>query len=514
MTTHAQVAFVGVSKSFGSVEVLHDVSFEVAPGEVHALIGENGAGKSTLMKILGGYQPPSSGEVLLNGRPVKFRDSRDAGAHGVVLIHQEFNLAEDLSIAQNMFLGRERGGLLLDEAAMNAGAAAALARLNVTLDPRTRVRELSVPQKQLVEIAGALSRDAKVLIMDEPTASLTLGETETLFALMRRLVAEGVTMLYISHKLNEVKAVARRVTVLRDGRYVTTEPVAKLSEHDMASLMVGRELEDMFPPKREPRAQELLRVENLNVPGWANGVSFTLCAGEVLGFAGLVGAGRTEAFEGLLGLRKAAIGRALLRGEPIRLGSPQAAARAGVVYLSEDRKGKGLLTQMPLTPNLTLMTLQNYAHPLLDVRAEERAMVRAQREYGIRAGSLGVPAGALSGGNQQKLALARILEPNPDVIILDEPTRGVDVGAKRDIYILIHRLAQAGKGVIVISSEMQELLGVSHRVVAMHAGRIVGSLSGDELTEREVIQYITGLNSRPGPAALPPVTPQPAPEPR
>ncbi len=499
MTTHAQVAFVGVSKSFGPVEVLHDVSFEIAPGEVHALIGENGAGKSTLMKILAGYQPPSAGEVLLGGRPGRFRDSKDAEAAGVVLIHQEFNLAEDLTVAQNIFLGRERGGLLLDDAGMNVRAREALERLHVRLDPRTRVRELSVPQKQLVEIARALSRDARLLILDEPTASLTLGETETLFQLMRQLAAQGVTLLYISHKLDEVRAVAERVTVLRDGRYVTTAPVAGLSEHDMASLMVGRELEDMFPPRGEPRPGELLRVEGLSVPGWAQGVSFTLRAGEVLGFAGLVGAGRTETFEGLLGLRRSTVGRVLLRGRPTRLGSPQVAARAGVVYLSEDRGGKGLLTDKPLTPNLTLMTLEQYAHPLLNLRAEERAMERAQREYGIRAGSLNVPAGALSGGNQQKLALARILEPDPQVIILDEPTRGVDVGAKRDIYLLIHRLAGAGKGVIVISSEMQELLGVCHRVVTMHAGRVTGNLSGDDLTEREVIQYITGLKAQPAP---------------
>ncbi|WP_272977025.1 sugar ABC transporter ATP-binding protein [Deinococcus geothermalis] len=487
------VAFQGISKTFGSVEVLHDVTFAVAPGEIHALLGENGAGKSTLMKILGGYLAPTRGEVRLAGEPVHFAGSRDAEARGIVLIHQEFNLAEDLSIAQNFFLGRELGGLLLHEAAMRRGAQEALARLGVTLDPRLRVRDLTVPQKQLVEIAGALSRQASVLILDEPTAALTLQETGRLFELMRRLRAQGVTLLYISHKLDEVKAIADRVTVLRDGRYVTTASAGDLTQQQMANLMVGRELEAMFPPKGQAGAEELLRVEGLDVPGWAQDVSLTLQRGEVLGLAGLVGSGRTETFEGLLGLRPHHVRGVWMKGVPVQFRGPGDAARAGVVYLSEDRKGKGLHMNLHLRPNLTLMTLQRYARPLLDLHAEEQALRRAVSNYNIRAGRLDVPASTLSGGNQQKLALAKILEVNPDVIILDEPTRGVDVGAKREIYHLIQQLAAQGKGVIVISSELPELLGVCQRLLVMHRGRVVGELDAGRMSEHEVIGYATGL---------------------
>ncbi|AWN24439.1 ABC transporter ATP-binding protein [Deinococcus irradiatisoli] len=489
--------FRNITKVFGPVEVLHGVSFGIPAGEVQALIGENGAGKSTLMKILGGYQPPTSGELLVGGQPVRFHSSRDAEAQGVVLIHQEFNLADDLTVAQNIFLGRELGGALLDDAAMNRAAEAALARLGVSLDPRLRVRGLSVPQKQLVEIAKALSRDARILIMDEPTAALTVRETEVLFDLIRKLRSEGVTILYISHKLEEVKALADTVTVLRDGAVVSTDPASALTPHEMANRMVGRELEDMFPDKGQAGAEELLHVEHLSVPGWAQDITFTLRAGEVLGFAGLVGAGRTELFEGLLGLRPHSVGQVRLSGKAVRLRSPGDAARAGLVYLSEDRKGKGLLVDFQLRPNLTLMTLEHYAHPLLDPRAEQQALKKAVGDYGIRSGRLDVAASALSGGNQQKLALARILEVNPQVIVLDEPTRGVDVGAKREIYLLIQRLAQSGKGVIVVSSELSELLGLCQRLLIVREGRLVGELGAGEMNEQEVIQYATGLKAAP-----------------
>jgi len=489
------VQFEGICKDFGPVRVLHEVSFAIQKGEVHALIGENGAGKSTLMKILGGYYAPSAGRVLVDGQAVHFRDSREAEDLGLVLIHQEFNLAEDLGIAENIFLGRElRRGLLLDESAMNERAAAALLQVGLRLDPRRKVGTLIVAEKQLVEIAKALSRRVKLLIMDEPTATLTPDETQTLFKLIARLKAEGVTILYISHKLEEVKAISDAVTVLRDGRHVRTAPTQGLSQQEMANLMVGRELSDMFPPKtalESPKA--VFRAEEVSVPGWARNVSFELHRGEILGFAGLVGAGRTELFEGILGLRPRSGGRFVLEGRPIELKSPSQALEHGIVYLSEDRKGKGLHVNMELRPNLTLMALELYARPLLDPSAEARAFAEAAKRFNVRGGAAESKASALSGGNQQKLALAKILHPNPKIVVLDEPTRGVDVGAKREIYFLIRTLAQEGRSVIVISSELVELIGLCHRLVVMRSGHVTGVLGQREMSEPEIIAYATGL---------------------
>ena len=490
------VEFRNVTKEFGPVRVLHGVGFALQPGRVYGLLGENGAGKSTLMKILAGYESPTTGEVVVDGAVrAPGGGSRAAEAQGIVLIHQEFNLADDLTIAQNIFLGHEiKKGPFLDDKAMREKTREALAKVGLTLDPDTRVRKLIVAEKQLVEIARALARNARLLIMDEPTATLTPGETERLFALMAALKAAGVTIIYISHKLDEVERTTDEVVVMRDGLLVAREATASVTRRQMANLMVGRELADLFPPKRPAPAggEPAMKVRGLTVPGWAEDVSFDVRRGEILGFAGLVGAGRTELFEGLLGLRPRSAGTVELAGKPVNLKSPRDAARHGLTYLSEDRKGKGLHVHFGLRPNLTLMALGRYAKPWLDPAAEQAALRDAVQEFGIRTGSLDVRASSLSGGNQQKLALAKVLHPGPSVVVLDEPTRGVDVGAKREIYHLVQRLAEQGLAVVVISSELMELIGLCDRVAVMRAGRLQTTLQEPHLTEEELIAHATG----------------------
>jgi ribose transport system ATP-binding protein len=493
----ASVAFVGVDKSFGAVQALHGVSFDIKPGTVVGLLGENGAGKSTLMKILAGFEKPSGGDVHIDGQAVSLDGPRAAESFGIAMIHQEFALAEDLTIAQNVFLGHEkRRGLFLDNQAMHAETTRLLAQVGLRARPDTRVRRLIVAEKQLVEIAKALKKQVRLLIMDEPTATLTPGETERLFALMARLKSEGVTLVYISHKLDEVERVTDEIAVMRDGRYVAGRKTSDVTRREMANLMIGRELSDLYPPKSTDTIGAVrLKVAGLTVPGWAKDVSFEVASGEILGFAGLVGAGRTELFEGLLGLRKASVDKVEIDGVGVQLRNPREAAERGLTYLSEDRKGKGLLVNFGLRQNLTLMALRRYSTPLLDPDAERKALKVAIGEFGIRTGSTEIKASSLSGGNQQKLALAKVLHPDPKVIVLDEPTRGVDVGAKRDIYFLIQKLAREGRAVIVISSELMELIGICHRIVVMRGGTQQATLAANEqMTEEVLIAHATGTH--------------------
>jgi len=486
----------GVAKSFGPVQVLFGVDFDVRLGEVHALVGENGAGKSTLMKILAGYHQPTSGTIRVDGQPVHLSGSGPAEALGIVLIHQEFNLAEHLTVEENISLGREiRRGLFLDKAAMRERARAALAELNCAVDPNTRVRDLAVSERQMVEIAKAVSRDVRVLMMDEPTAVLTGAETEVLFRLIRRLTAQGVGVVYISHKLDEVKAISDRVTVLRDGRHIATRPAAELSQDDIAQLMVGRAMTDMFPAKDPlpPDAPLVLEVEGLTVPGWVRNASFNLRRGEILGFAGLVGAGRSELMEGMLGLRRRTSGTIRRDGQPVRIRDVADAAKAGIAYLTEDRKGKGLLVGKGLRPNLTLFALERYGRVFIDERKEATALERAVEEFDIRVKSMDALVGSLSGGNQQKLLLAKTMQIEPTILIVDEPTRGIDIGTKRQIYLFLHELARRGASIIVISSEMPEVIGLSHRVVVMRSGTVTGTLAGEDINEAEIVRYATGL---------------------
>lgn len=484
----------GIRRSFGPIEVLHGVDFDLVPGQVHALIGENGAGKSTTMKILGGYLPPSDGALMLDGAPVRFDDQRQAEAAGILMIHQEFNLALELTVEENIFLGRElTRGPFLDHRAMQEQARALLARLECYVDPRARIRDLSVPDRQMVEIARALGRDARVLIMDEPTAVLTRRETGVLLGQIERLRAGGTAILYTSHKLDEIREVADRVTVLRDGHHVLSRSAKGFSEHAMAEAMVGRELSNLFPPKPVPGAEVVLEVTGFSVPGKVRDASFRLHRGEVLGFAGLVGAGRTELMEAIVGLRPGT-GSVRVMGQVLRGGSVQEARGAGVVYLTEDRKDKGLLLGKDLTENLTLLALDRFGGIRIDKAAERAALERAITEFDIRVNDRAMLAGSLSGGNQQKLLLAKTMLAEPQIVIIDEPTRGIDIGTKQQIYEFIAALAGAGKSVIVVSSELPEVIGLANRVVVMGRGHIAGELSGADITEDAILRRAMGVD--------------------
>jgi len=485
-----------VSKSFGEVPVLFSVDFDIKAGEVHALIGENGAGKSTLIKILSGLEQPTSGSISLDGKPVTLPPNGEAEALGIVVIHQELNLAEHLTVADSIFLGRElKRGPFLDLRRMRKAAAGILETLHVHVDPDARINTLSVADKQMVEIAKAISREARILIMDEPTAVLSGAETETFFAQIDRLKAKGVAIIFVSHKLDEIMRLSDRVTVLRDGQLIATVPTTEMTPDSIAQMMVGRELSNLYPPKREPDvdAPLVLRVSGLSAPGIAN-VSFALRRGEILGFAGLIGSGRTAVAEAIVGLRPRLGGSIEVNGKPASYHDLRQSVDAGLAYMTKDRKGKGLLLNMGLLPNLTLLTLRRHIRGgFIDGAGEAGALERAVRRFDIRARDASVRVGQLSGGNQQKLLLGKVMESLPEIIIIDEPTRGIDVGTKQQIYHIVAALALEGKSIILISSEMQEVIGLSHRVLVMREGRMAGMLEGSEISEHEIMRYATGL---------------------
>jgi ribose transport system ATP-binding protein len=489
-----------ICKSFGSAQVLFDVSIDLHAGEVHALLGENGAGKSTLVKILSGYHQPTSGELVLDHAPVVFPDSEVGEKSGVILIHQELNLAEQLTVEENIFLGREiKRGWFLDKAAMRAETRKLMDQLQCDINPRTRIRDLAVSDRQMVEIAKALSKKADILILDEPTAVLTGREVEILFDQIRRLREQGVAILYISHKLDEIKTLADRVTVLRDGRHITTQPVADLEKDDMARLMVGRDISQMFPERRvHEEADVVLSVRGLSVSGQVRDASFDLKRGEVLGFAGIVGAGRTALMEAIIGIRDRQSGDIERDGQPVTISSLQDAKKCGIAYLTKDRKGSGLLLNMDMRPNLTLLALEKFGRVLIDRKAEEAALDKAIEAFDIRAADPKTKVGDFSGGNQQKLLLAKVMETDPEIVIIDEPTRGIDIGTKSQIYHFIGDLTDRGKSVILLSSEMPEMLGLSDRIAVMAAGHITGILEGNDRTEHEIMRHATGISGKQG----------------
>ena len=486
-----------VSKSFGEVPVLFSIDFDVKAGEVHSIVGENGAGKSTLIKILSGLEAPTSGAIHVDGTKTQLPPNGQAEALGIVVIHQELNLAEHLTVTESIFLGREktRHGFLR-HGEMRTEAARILDLLHVHIDVDARINTLAVADRQMVEIAKAISRNARVLIMDEPTAVLSTTESEALFEQIERLLHQGVAIVFISHKLDEVMHLSDRVTVLRDGQLIATVDASELNPDRIAQMMVGRELSNLYPPKREPDvdAPHILTVENLSAPGGVDDVSFDLKKGEILGFAGLIGSGRTATLEACVGLAPRDQGTINLADQPVTFHKIAEAVKSGVVYMTKDRKEKGLLLRTGLRPNLTLLTLKRHLRGFfLKDSSETQALDRAVRRFDIRARDASVNVGQLSGGNQQKLLLGKILEADPQVVIIDEPTRGIDVGTKQQIYHIIAALAADGMSIIVVSSEMQEIIGLCHRVIVMREGRIAGMLEGAEITESEIMRYAAGL---------------------
>ncbi|MCV6823895.1 MULTISPECIES: sugar ABC transporter ATP-binding protein [Halocynthiibacter] len=485
-----------VSKSFGAIPVLFSVSFDLRAGEVHALIGENGAGKSTLMKVLSGFHPATSGTLRVDGEEVTLPPNGQAEDMGIVLIHQELNLAEQMTVEENIFLGREqsRNGFL-DRAAMTEAVRKMFLDVGLDISPKARISSLSIAEKQMVEIVKAMSRNARVLIMDEPTAVLTEAETTVFFAQVEKLKAKGTAIMFVSHKLQEVQAIADRVTILRDGQWIATKPTGEFTLDAMAQMMVGRELSDLYPPMNEADvdAERVLEIEGLTTQNIRN-VSFDLRKGEVLGFSGLIGSGRTEVFEAICGLKDIDSGVIRVHGEEVRFASVADARDAGICYLTKDRKEKGLLLEQEMRPNMTLLALPRFVKGfMIDRDAEQEALARGIRRFDIRARDPKVKAGDLSGGNQQKLLLAKIMEADPKIVIIDEPTRGIDVGTKQQIYHFIAALAAEGMSVVVISSEMPEIIGVCHRVFVMRDGQIMGALTGDAINETEIVRYAAGL---------------------
>ncbi|MCD7058956.1 sugar ABC transporter ATP-binding protein [Pelagibacterium xiamenense] len=499
------ISMKGIDKSFPGVHALKSVNFEVRSGEVHALMGENGAGKSTLMKVLSGIYAADAGTIEHDGRPVEIASPRQAQEMGIGIIHQELSLMRDLNAAQNIFIGREprtAGGLLIDEKKLNAEAAALFEQIHLKLDPRTPVSQLTIAKQQMIEIAKALSHKSRVLIMDEPTAALNDAEINELFRIIRKLKAEGVGIIYISHKMDELKRIADRVTVMRDGEYVGTVPAADTPVEKIISMMVGREISDEPPAIPDlADAETVLEVRNLNRGREVQDVSFSVKKGEILGFAGLMGAGRTEVARVIFGADPLASGEIFVHGRKITIKQPQDAVRAGIGYLSEDRKHFGLATGMDVATNVVMASLERFAGAGGVLKDPEiRAIARRYiDQLSIKTPSERQEARLLSGGNQQKVVVAKWLLRDCDVLIFDEPTRGIDVGAKSEIYRLLSQLAAQGRAIIVISSELPEILRLSHRIAVMCEGRLTGFLPGGAPQE-EIMRLATQRNENRAPA--------------
>jgi len=488
----------GISKTYPGVVALSDVSLAVGRGEIVGLIGENGAGKSTLMKVLGGVIAPSAGTIKVDGRERTALSVTDAIGSGIAFVHQELNLFDNLDVAGNVFIGREPryGGFLnlLDTKALHRRVQPLLDKLGVDFAPDTPVAELSLAQRQLLEIAKALSLDARLVIMDEPTSSLTITETTRLLSVMNDLRADGVSIIFISHRLNEVKACVDRVVVLRDGRMVGALDRDAARPEAMIRLMIGRDLKSLYiPPKVQPGAAAL-EIEDFRTTAFPDHpVSLSLRRGEILGLAGLVGAGRTELARAIFGIDRRVSGTIRIDGGPVKIDAPRAAIERGLFLVPEDRKQAGLHLDFSLTENMSLPALKTYAPAMLiNAGAEQKNAEQQKQRLNIKAFDVATGAGTLSGGNQQKIVLGKWLSMKPSILIFDEPTRGIDVGAKSEIYQLMRNLADSGVAVLMISSDMEEVIGVSDRMAVMHEGAISGFLERDQFSEHNVLQLAVG----------------------
>jgi len=482
-----------ITKTFPGVKALDGVTLRVRRGSVHALMGENGAGKSTLMKCLFGIYSKDSGDIFLDGERTDFKNPSDALEHGVAMVHQELNQALCRSVSDNIWLGRypKKLGLFTSDGEMYRRTVEIFDSLGISVDPREVMSRLSVSTRQTVEIAKAVSYGAKVIVLDEPTSSLSDDETERLFRIIEMLKQKGCGIIYISHKMEEIRRISDEVTVMRDGRHVATDKTEAMSMERIISLMVGRELKERFPKKTTPVGEVILEVKNLSGEyNHVRDVSFNLREGEVLGVAGLGGAGRTELLETIFGVAKARDGEMILRGRKVRNRDPAEAKKNGFALITEERRRDGIFGILPITENTVISSLKNYSAAGLflrdgEMKRETDRMIRAMK---VKTPSKKTKIRSLSGGNQQKVILGRWLLTDPDVLLLDEPTRGIDVGAKYEIYTLIHSLAARGRGVIVVSSEMPELLGICDRIMVMSGGRVAGELSAEDATQEEIMR--------------------------
>ncbi len=486
----------GITKTFPGVKALSDVALELYPGQVTALVGENGAGKSTIVKVLTGIYQPDAGTIRLDGLPVTFPTARAATEAGITAIHQETVLFDELTVAENIFIGhapRTRWGLI-DWPELRRRAVEILDRIDARLDPMMPLKELGIANKHLVAIARALSVDARVVVMDEPTAALSQKEIEELYDLVERLKAEGRAILFISHKFDEIFRIADRFTVFRDGALAGSGLMSDVSESELVRMMVGRSVDHIFPARDKAPGREVLRVEGLSHPTEFDDLSFTLCEGEILGFYGLIGSGRSELMQAIFGITRASSGTVSLDGVALKIGAPADAIAAGIVYVPEDRGKQGAVIGLPIFQNVTLPSLDQTSRQGFLKLAQEFALARTYVErLELRAASLDQDVGNLSGGNQQKVVIAKWLATKPRVIILDEPTKGIDIGSKAAVHAFMAELAAEGLAVIMVSSEIPEIVGMSDRVIVMREGLKAAELTGDELTPEVLVRHAAGI---------------------